>query len=282
MHDIIAGIVTYNPNMNRLKSNLDAVKSQVQMIVVADNGSNNIQEVNSLIKNINSAILLNLEKNYGIAFALNRIFEYAEKKNYEYVLTLDQDSVCGPNLVFELKKYAFNGIGIVSPAIWDINRNDNEALSSLYGHSEEIDQCITSGALTSVEAWKDVAGFDEVMFIDGVDFDFCDRIKKYGWRIIQSNSTYLEHEIGHITIRRFLGFPVAIKNHSAFRKYYIAKNIIYLDRKKHSSAYPILSLARILKQVCLVVMYEEYKAEKLRSLLRGMRDGFKERIDMTD
>lgn len=34
------------------------------------------------------------------------------------------------------------------------------------------DECITSGSLTSVEAWQKIGGFDEWLEIDGVDFDF--------------------------------------------------------------------------------------------------------------
>ena len=49
MNEVIAGIVTYNPDINRLCKNLDAIKNQVSCIVIVDNASINIEEIKNLI-----------------------------------------------------------------------------------------------------------------------------------------------------------------------------------------------------------------------------------------
>ena len=90
------------------------------------------------------------------------------------------------------------------------------------------------------------------MFIDGVDFEFCYRMKKSGMNILRVNDVVLSHEIGNITVRHFLGFRVIVKNHSPFRKYYIAKNIIYMARKQNNVFVLLKSVMQEIKLLGIV------------------------------
>ena len=60
----------------------------------------------------------------------------------------------------------------------------------------EVDKCITSASLVPVSAWNDVGGFNEELFIDFVDHDFCAKLKEHGYRILQIGSVKLSHELG--------------------------------------------------------------------------------------
>ena len=44
-----AGIVTFNPDIGRLKENIDAILPQVSELVIVDNGSANVDEVCNMI-----------------------------------------------------------------------------------------------------------------------------------------------------------------------------------------------------------------------------------------
>ena len=48
----------------------------------------------------------------------------------------------------------------------------------------EVDKCITSASLVPVSAWNDVGGFNEELFIDFVDHDFCAKLKEHGLSLI--------------------------------------------------------------------------------------------------
>lgn len=48
--DISAGIVLFNPDIKRLKENIDAVIVQCTHVYLVDNGSGNIDEVLELLK----------------------------------------------------------------------------------------------------------------------------------------------------------------------------------------------------------------------------------------
>ena len=47
---IAAGIVLYNPDIDRLKKNLEVIESQVEKVFLVDNHSNNLEEVKKMIK----------------------------------------------------------------------------------------------------------------------------------------------------------------------------------------------------------------------------------------
>ena len=88
-------IVTFNPDIEVLKSNVDAIAKQVDVLVIVDNGSNNLNEIETLdVENI-----IALGENKGIAYALNTGMEFLEERNMDWVLTLDQDSVVPQDLI---------------------------------------------------------------------------------------------------------------------------------------------------------------------------------------
>ena len=71
---ICAGIVLFNPEIERLNENIEHIRKQVPMLILVDNGSSNLEDVKSLICDVPNIILLENGKNLGIAQALNRIF----------------------------------------------------------------------------------------------------------------------------------------------------------------------------------------------------------------
>ena len=73
----IAGIVLYNPDLGRLKENIESICKQVDKVILIDNGSDNIREIEDLIKEYLNCILLKNGENMGIAYALNQILKYA-------------------------------------------------------------------------------------------------------------------------------------------------------------------------------------------------------------
>ena len=69
-----------------------------------------------------------------------------------------------------------------------------------------------------------------------------------------------------------------MKNHSAFRKYYIARNIIYTAKKRRSTLLVVKGLLQEIKMIGIVIFYEEDKLNKSRCICRGIYDGFKGKV----
>lgn len=148
-------------------------------------------------------------ENQGIAKALNQLASEAQKGGFDWILTLDQDSVAPSNIIEEFEKYTNNlNTGMLCPVICDRNKGVVVEAKDNY---KEIDECITSGSLLNIKAWRKIGGFDESMFIDGVDFDICYRLRKNGYKILCIQSVVLLHELGRIVYHRFIFWKVLVK-----------------------------------------------------------------------
>ena len=95
---LVAGIVTYNPDINRLAENLESIASQVDRIIVVDNGSTEWDSIAATVEHY-SALSVRNATNLGIASALNQMATKALELGSKWLLTLDQDSVCSEGLV---------------------------------------------------------------------------------------------------------------------------------------------------------------------------------------
>ena len=264
------GIVTYQPDIVRLRENLAAVLSNQHAgrVIIVDNHSTEIATLRQVAATSDKIHLIENDDNTGIAHALNQIFLHARQEGCEWVLTLDQDSVLQPNILVEYECYTSQAdIGIVCPRIEDRNMGRQYARSD-HG-TEYIEQCITAGNLVRIEAWDKVGGFCEELFIDGVDFDFCLRIRQGGYRILRTNNVFLTQEVGH---GRAIALPfhhqISILNHSPLRLYYMVRNYLYIGRKYHQLWFWSVDLSKLF---LIVILFEHNRRQKLRYMLLGVR-----------
>ena len=273
---ISAGIVLFNPELNRLEQNIRAIAPQVSDLILIDNHSDNLQDIWNLVSTFHNVHFIENLENKGIAFALNQIIKQSEQINAEWVLTLDQDSVSPHNLISEYRKYInLPQVGLLSCIIDDRNVGTRNKISDICDNISKIDQCITSATLMNLKAAREIGGFDNKLFIDSVDHDFCVRIRKAGYSIVRVNSVYLLHEVGHSKIVKFLGKENIIFNHSPFRHYYIVRNKIILGRKFNQR---LFYTRKAVKHFLLVALYETSKLKKIVSMVRGFYDGMRIKI----
>ena len=236
------------------------------------NCSSNIDKIIQL-SNEYKCILIQNNNNKGIAYALNQIMKIANFKHYHWAITLDQDTICSTDLINGLVNYCRSDVGIVAPSIKDRNVSTNKKIVS---NKKAVvkNWVISSASLTNVDAWISVGGFDEKLFIDGVDIDFGYNLKIHGYKVIQVQNEVISHAVGEIHEHMIGPIVVRTKNHSAFRKYYIVRNIIILEKKYHYEGI-IKSALKILKQLLLVVIFEKHKKTKLLAMIKGIKDGVK-------
>lgn len=246
MDRIAVGIVLYNPDFERLNKSIKQLSLQFSKIILFNNGGVSKNYCLNLEKDNNIDILGNGE-NKGIAFALNEIMNNAYQNNYEWVLTLDQDSLVPSNLVEEFSKYFYSDdIAIICPQSIDFRRKYMKIINEPV--VEEVKMCITSGSCTNTSIWKKIGGFDSWLFIDLVDNDYCKRVILNNFKILKINSVILDHQFGNLTPRNkfielfFVWLGNKLKNEnisklsfkrrvSPMRMYYENRNVIYLNKK---------------------------------------------------
>ena len=221
MEKIFAGIVLYNPDIERLKENVDNIINQVSRVILVNNGSENTEEIEQYLDGLEKQKIIyeNLNKNKGIAAALNVIVNKCIDYNVNWVMTLDQDTVCNKDIVQKYRKYLkMDNVGQLTCEYIDRNFK-NEDKKNKYG-IRKISWCITSAALLNINAWKKVGGFDERLFIDEVDYDICLSMREKGYYIYQIDFIGFVHEIGEGKSKKIGNKIIKTWNHSAFRRYY--------------------------------------------------------------
>ena len=268
------GIVTYQPDISRLTENLQAAlaSTMASRVMIYDNHSDNIASIRELMATDNRCLLMESEKNQGIAHALNAICQKAFDEGYSWVLTLDQDSVIPEGLLEEYSRYTDQeGVGIICPGI--IDRNMGREYTRQTSGTEYLHQCITAGNLVRLKAWQKTGGYSEELFIDGVDFDFCMKMSEAGFKILRTNNVCLLQEVGH---GRKIPLPfhhqMSVLNHPPMRLYYIARNYLYIGRRYHQRWHWTLEVA---KRMFIVACFEDNRIEKLRAMFRGIKDSKK-------
>lgn len=274
---ICAGIVLYNPEINMLEENIRAILPQVEALLLVDNGSLNFDEIMANWSSNNKIYVIANNINKGVACALNQICTWAEKLGFNWALTLDQDSVCSEGMISEFSKYTVcENVGIISPYV---NYKNKRTVEQDLPEYEYIDRCITSASLTSVDAWKKVKGFDEWMFIDYVDLDFCMRLKLNNYRIMKINTVFLDHNLGNIEeVKLLFWIRCYPTNHSVFRNYYIVRNWIYYIRKYKLNIDVNQEITYLIKFEIKRILLEKNKIGTIKSAVRGLIDGLSAEI----
>lgn len=246
MEQYAAGIVLYNPDIKRLKENLDAVCKQVKCVYCYNNGLRNDSEVKALLNTYDNIQIIGTGINDGIATALNELVKKAEKDGMEWILTLDQDSVVCDEMVEALAALKDEkDVAIICPVIEDVRRK-NEKPAIAINTIDDVDFCITSGSFMNVQKTLEIGGFDEWLFIGLVDNEICYRVRLNEYRIVRNNAVILNHELGNLTPSRFENIYLRLGNllHnetikklsykravSPMRLYYATRNMVYLKKR---------------------------------------------------
>ena len=273
---VCAVIVSYNPSSDVL-SHITALRPQVLSLVVVDNGSSPENLV--MLRNGSSRLgfkLIENGLNRGIAYALNQGICQASMNGATWVAFFDQDSVIPPNFM-DLMFETYNDspmrlqAGIICPRYCD-ERTDI-VLPLPCSKKKEILAVPTSGSLVPTEIFRLVGEFNEDLFIDYVDVEFSLRVRKAGYRIIQSTQAVLRHSMGKITRHRFARRFFITTNHNAARRYYITRNRIWV-LARYWSDWPWS--AKEVKSACAeaikIIFVEGDRLMKFRNIFLGCAD----------
>lgn len=277
-YSIYAIIVSYEPNSSLVRL-YESIKGQVDEIVIIDNNSSNTESIRILkeleIKNI--SIIYNKE-NLGVAAALNQGVKVAIDKKYKWILTLDQDSEFLPTTYksllesYETLKDKDKTMIIAPKTIERINFKNNNSSGSANVVWNDVILNLTSGSLIKTEAFDKVGLFDDKLFIEQVDNDFCYRLIKNEYKIKVAQNINFIQEIG--SAKKICG--CIVRNHNPERKYYLSRNVaIMLKRYFFTAPYTTLRyfLGGTIFGWIKILLFEKDKCKKILSGFKGFIDG---------
>jgi rhamnosyltransferase len=104
----------------------------------------------------------------------------------------------------------------------------NEIFHSGFDLVIPCDFLITSGTFLDIKIFDVVGMFDENLFIDHIDTEFCIRLKNHSINIYGSCKAILNHNLGDDVIEIWFGRWREVHKHSVLPNYYMSRNTIYL------------------------------------------------------
>jgi rhamnosyltransferase len=193
MLHICASVVLHNPDyslVGKFESYIDAFP----WLIVVDNSELPDKSVVGQILDLSLDIqYIHNGENLGIGTALNIACEAAIAADSDWLLTMDQDgrfeNIETYLLNFELLAKNEN-IALVAPSM-NVNTTAYEFLH------DEVTLAITSGNLLYLKAFDKIGKFEDMLFIDEVDHDYCLRAKLNGSKVIQFKNILFSHKIGY-------------------------------------------------------------------------------------
>jgi rhamnosyltransferase len=277
-YPIAATVILYNPQAS-VVVNLETFRKFVDLIVIVDNSDNICLDISSALKKHDNILYVNNNQNLGIASALNTAAKIAYQRGYHWLLTMDQDSAFNEHQVEKFLQLPYthfqdrNTAGIFTPY------HATQTAEHVSGNQNKlavVKTCMTSGNLINLAVWQKVKGFDEKLFIDYVDHEYCLKIRKQGYMVMQDNTTVLKHQLGEAERIQLASVSYTTSHHNYIRRYYITRNRLYFIAK-YFWFDPRLCLSEIYSlfaESVKILLQEQQKFKKFKSIIRGVRDFF--------
>ncbi|MFQ2553070.1 glycosyltransferase family 2 protein [Aeromonas caviae] len=272
--------VTYNPEVDLLVEQLNSLKDQVDFIIVVDNGSINVSDIESIIKNYR-AVLVKINENKGLSYAQNVGIARAIDDGSQYLLLLDQDSILQQNFVKNICDiYIESGVGILGPVFYDPNnlelyKGTNYIgpfiRTTKIGRTTDVTYVIASGSFFSTDVFKKVGPMNEELFVDYIDVDWSLRAKMLGYRVAMTNVAKMSHTIGDARIKLF-GRTISV--HSPLRRYFLVRNSFFMIRQPYIPlGYKIRESIFNFIRVFISLYTSKEKKITLSMSFQGIKDG---------
>lgn len=223
--NIALAVILFNPGTDQIE----------RMLKYADCFETAYFYDNSAFK---SPLFLNIQNNIiyranglndGVAKALNFMSVLAKDNSYDLLFLLDQDSEweMGQLIKYrdELVSYPNWQNTAVIGANYELEYYNPDALAAKESYS-----VITSSSVINLFLFNEIGGFDENLFIDEVDHDYCYRASFKGYSIVKFYNVIFKQQIGKESTKSI--FNLKSKNlHSPIRFYYMVRNYFYLNSK---------------------------------------------------
>lgn len=284
--DVCAVMVTHNPDSS-LERNVQALLPQVGKLIIADNQSSSA--AHSLIAQIGSApgveIIWN-DRNLGIAAGLNAAVERALScAQYSWIAMFDQDSFASSDYVSAIiDAYwacSFRDRVAMVGANYKLAMRDSTSVPTAGwrgSNFREVKTLMTSGSLVKSSVFDCCGRFDQSLFMDYVDHEFCLRLRKNGFKILQASRAVLEHRLGCPTSHRFFFKRFTTTNYGPGRRYSNTRNRLIVYRRYLTSdpLWIVHDVWKWIPEIAKMVLVERNKKEKVVSLAKGCRDGIQD------
>lgn len=286
MEKVIAVLVAYNPDEECLIKDIESFIGEVDKLIICNNSNFQLEkkvEFSDLV--LKKTEIINFYENIGIAKAQNIGMKKAFDDGADFVLQMDQDSIFEKGSVIKLQKTFHNlrkkgiNVGILGGATLDIkeqNKKNNECICDEEISCREVKAIISSGSLIPKDVYCTVGDMMEELFIDLVDTEYCWRIKKYGFKIIQNFDIKMYHQTGSGYVE-YRGKKYLIS--APIRNYYQMRNELYLLKLNYAPfSWKIRIIKNLYRKLWLFPRIMDEGQKRKEYTIRGIKDWKEKRM----
>lgn len=272
---LAGSVILFHPSTGVIQ-NISSYIDELSVLYIIDNSDTKNHQLLTEIKELSPKCkLVTNSENLGIASALNQAVDMASNDGFDWLLTMDQDSHFENNAYFKaFQKYEDKAaVALFSPDF--VISSDDLLKSESIKFSDVQDMVMTSGSIIQLKICKALNGFENKLFIDDVDTDYCFKLLKFNYKIVRVHGGYLYHSLGLTKKIKFFDNDLKIVEHPPFRYYYITRNNFYIS-KKYFFSLPRLTLRHFrigfLKKTIIAIIYQRDFTTITKYVLLGFFD----------
>lgn len=260
---IAAIIITFHPDKKLLQNNIEAIHNYVDKILIWQNSDDDLSDITAKYSGIE---VIGDKTNHFIAKPLNQALQWCRENGYDYLLTMDQDSVWEDFAGFISETNRFNNnpeIGIFAP-------NTNNFIPDKSIPFIDKEWVIQSGMLLNLHALNGLGGFREEYQIYGVDEEFCYWVNLHHKKVRVMTRFNLQQKYGNAQ-KTIWGFTVY--NYSPIVRYFLIRNMIWMKREFPKSTTTRRICSVIVHNYRDIILAEKNKFAKLTKFTLGIIHG---------
>lgn len=290
-------IVTYKPDLREFGLLVaQLLKSDVSIIVVdnwfSDEMVLSLRELCSAYRD--RIRFIPLDRNYGIAKALNAGIAAARDAGHSVVMLFDQDSQPQNGLLEELRPVVRQigerdeSVAAIGPRLYDPRSGQFHSWAYLKsgfwrktpkpsgtGMLIRCEFINSSGSLIFLDCWEKIGEFRESFFIDHVETDWYMRARHFGFKCYGYDSErWLIHHMGDDVCRYwFFGWRY-MPRRAPLRHYTIVRNAIWMSGASYVPlAWTVNAWLKILFTLVYFSIFDRDRKNQFLQIIRGIRDG---------
>jgi rhamnosyltransferase len=230
---IAAVVILYQPD-DTVIDNIKSYYNYVDKIFAIDNSEKD-SSLRESLRDLSKIEFFQDFENKGIANRLNFACNLAIDQHFEWIMTMDQDSNFHEDVISSYYRCFHQYPHKEKVAAFGTKHSRKVKTKLLECEPLQVEDLMTSGTLLNLSLFGEIKGFDEALFIDYVDNDYCIRSVMAGYSVIKFNNISILHQLGNPVYRSSIKTLFLVKKrkfiHSPLRCYYMYRNMLYLEQK---------------------------------------------------
>lgn len=170
--------ILYNPTINALKNVINAKKYGITPIVYL----NNVSDEYLIILRKLDVIIMGSNINVGLGIPFYEVENFLNENSFKYYVYFDQDTIVKNHVWLKIKN------------TYKRDFNEKNIGMLFYGHAKSNSPIVVnSGSLFSIRVLNKIGFHDKRYFVEGVDYEFCLRLKNNGYVIKKIYESGIDH-----------------------------------------------------------------------------------------